>query len=372
MARLNGEGSWDEYKSGKYTYQRFRTYVDGERKVFYGRTKTEAMKKYHEYANHHTPGIKKTAITVLDVAKEAVENRKAQLKTTSQDYYANAIKSLEKSEIGALQIHSVTYADLQLYINEMVNSLSLSTIKRQKILMSITFDYADENGWIEKNPMNRVKMPNEANVVKEKREIITLTTEERKILEKEAYRLNDRKIHNGKIGDSLYGVRSRAIVFILHTGLRFGELRGLFWDDVDLSTRFLDIKRNAPSTGNEITTPKKKASYRKIPLDDVAYEIVSELSKQKNGNFVFHTKDGGMLGRNDVDKTLRQMVKRAGLSRKPTLHDLRHTYASELIRNGVDMKTVSVVLGHADISTTMNIYVHKSDDDLEKLKNILL
>jgi site-specific recombinase XerD len=79
-----------------------------------------------------------------------------------------------------------------------------------------------------------------------------------------------------------------------------------------------------------------------------------------------------MLGRNDVDKTLRQMVKRAGLNRKPTLHDLRHTYASELIRNGVDMKTVSVVLGHADISTTMNIYVHKSDDDLEKLKNILL
>lgn len=371
MARLKGEGSWDEYTSGKHTYHRYRITIDGERKVFYGKTKTEAMRKYHDYVNHHKPGIKKTAMTVFDVAKESVESRKGQLKATSQDYYANALKSLEKSEIGALQIHSVTYADLQLYINDMASKLSLSTIKRQKILLSITFDYADEHGWIEKNPMSRVKMPNEANVVKEKREIVFLSTDERKALEKEAERLNTKKVHNGKIGEPLYGIGAQVIIFILHTGLRFGEMRGLYWEDVDMSAKFLNIKRNAPATGNEITTPKKKASYRKIPLDDVAYQIVSKLASDKNGDLVFHTKDGNLLSRNDVDRTLRQMVRRANLTRKPTLHDLRHTYASELIRKGADMKTVQLILGHADISTTMNIYVHKSDDDLEVARHLL-
>ena len=371
MARIKGEGSWDEYKMGKYTYQRYRIVIEGERKVFYGKTKTEAMQKYRDFLQNHTPGTKKTALTVCDVAKEAVEARRGQIKATSYSYYAYAIKSLEKSKLGALQIHSVTFSDVQTYINDLASTKSLSTIKRQRVILTIAFSYAEDKEWIEKNPMNKVRLPNEANIVKEPKEHVFLSTEERKALETEAMRVNDSKAHRGKAGERLYGVAADAIVFILHTGLRIGELIALNWENTDIAKKFIHIRRNAPSNGMYITTPKRKASIRKVPLDGVALGIIKDLSENQKGEFVFHTKSGNMLNRNNIDRMLKLMVERSGIEQQPTLHDLRHTYASELIRNGVDMKTVQTVLGHSDISTTMNIYVHKSDDDLDILRNIL-
>jgi integrase len=239
------------------------------------------------------------------------------------------------------------------------------------VILTVAFSYAEDNGLIEKNFMNKVKLPNEANITKDTKEPVFLTTDERKMLEAEADRKNTNKIHRGKIGTPFYGITAKVVVFLLHTGLRMGELIGLLWEDVDMERGFLHIKHNVPTTKKEVTTPKRKASIRNIPLDKVASGIIEDLSSDKKGKHVFHTKSGGMINRKDADRTLKTMLKRAGIEKNPTLHDLRHTYASELIRNGVDMKTVSVVLGHSDISTTMNIYVHKSDDDLEGLKSIL-
>ena len=371
MARINGEGSWGKKNIKGNEYIRYRVSIDGKQKDFYGKTKTEAMQKYKEFRKQHVPGIEKTTLTLCDVARKAVEAKKPELKATTYDFYLYAIKSLDQSGIGALQIHSVKQADVQNYLNEMVDKNSFSMIKRQKILLSVTFGYAEDNDLVKKNFMSKVKLPNKVNLTKQEKEHIILTTEERKVLEEEAKRLNDSKVHNGKIGDPLYGVPAKAIIFILHTGLRMGELIGLWWEDVDMKEKSIHIKRNAPTMKREVTTPKRKSSIRTVPLDETALGIIKELSEDKCGDFVFHTKTGMMLNRGDVDRALKQMVRRSGLEKKPTLHDLRHTYASELIRNGVDMKTVSVILGHADISTTMNIYVHKSDADLDVVRSIL-
>lgn len=372
MARVNGEGSFRQTTINGKKYIQYRIVVDGKQKSFYGKTKTEALKKYRTFIEGHTPDeFKKTTLSVVDVAKMAVENRKGQVKQTTYEFYQQAIKRLEKHKIGAFQIHSVSFLEVQDYINSMINTDSLSTIKRQKICLSVTFSFAEDNGYIEKNFMNKIKLPNEANVAKEKREIIFLSTEERKILEEEAKRKNTAKVHNGRIGESLYGINAKVIIFLLHTGLRMGEVIALFWEDVDIEHEFIHIRRNAPTTTRQITTPKRKASIRDIPLDDVALGIIKDLSQKKCGKLVFHTKDGNMLGRNEIDRTLRNMIKRSGIEKKPTLHDLRHTYASELIRCGVDMKTVQVILGHSDISVTMNTYVHKSTDDLEVVKSVL-
>ena len=265
----------------------------------------------------------------------------------------------------------MSFFDVQEYINSLAEDKALSTIKRQRVILTMTFAYAEDHGWIEKNFMSKIKLPNEANIVKEAKEHVFLTTDERKALEKEADRKNTNKLHRGTIGKPFYGVTAKAVVFLLHTGLRMGELIGLLWEDVDMERRFIHIRHNVPTSTGVLTTPKRKSSIRTVPLDDVAFGIIKDLSASKNGKHVFHTKSGGMLNRNDTDRTLKTMLDRAGIEQTPTLHDLRHTYASELIRNGVDMKTVSVVLGHKDIATTMNIYVHKSDDDLECLKSAL-
>ena len=367
-----GSGSWSTQNKNGTTYHRYVVMVNGKRKDFYGKTKADCLRKYKDYMTDYTPDeFKKTTLTVCDVANKAVESRKGQVKQTTHDFYLYGIKHLNKSKLGALQIHSVTFDDVQTYINSMIETASMSTIKRQKNLLSITFGYAEDNGFIERNFMNKVKLPNKANIVKQEKEHVFLTTEERQRLEEESKRLNTAKVHNGKIGQPLYGIGAKAIVFLLHTGLRMGELSALYWEDVDMENGFIHICRNAPTTTKTITTPKKKASNRTVPIDPVANEILTDLSSEKKGKLVFHTGEGKIIDRNDVIRTLKNMIKRAGIDKNPTLHDLRHTYASELIREGVDMKTVSVVLGHADISTTMNIYVHKSDDDLEGLKNIL-
>ena len=371
MARVNGEGSWGEFRQGDRVYQRYRITIDGKRKAFYGKTKTEALQKYKDYQNNHIADFKKTALTLCEVSTKAVESRRGQIKPTTYDFYTYAIKKLNKSKIGALQIHSVTFDDVQGYINSLAGDCSLSTIKGQRVILTITFSYAEDNGLIEKNFMSKIRLPNEANIVKQAKEPVILTTEERKMLESESKRLNTKKSHNGRVGLPIYGVTAKAIVFLLHTGLRMGELIGLLWEDVDMERRFLHIRHNVPTTRKEITTPKRKASIRSIPLDDMAFGIINELSEDKNGKTVFHTKNGGFLNRNDTDRTLKTMLKRAGIEKRPTLHDLRHTYLSELVRCGVDLKTVSVIAGHSDISTTMNIYVHKSDDDLEMLKSVL-
>ena len=372
MARVNGEGSFRETTINGKKYIQYRMVVDGKQKSFYGKTKTEAVRKYKDFIENHTPDeFKKTTLTVGQVATKAVESRRGQVKQTTHDFYMNGIKRLNKDKLGAFQIHSVTFDDVQAYINSMIKTDSMSTIKRQKNLLSITFAYAEDNGYVERNFMNKVKLPNKANLVKQEKTHVFLTTEERQKLEIEAKRLNTAKVHNGRIGKPLYGIGAKAVIFLLHTGLRMGELCALYWEDVDMDNGFIHICRNAPTTTKEITTPKKQASNRTVPIDSVAMEILTDLSGDRFGKLVFHTGEGKILDRNDVIRTLHNMLKRAGIDKKPTLHDLRHTYASELIRNGVDMKTVQVVLGHSDISTTMNIYVHKSDEDLDILKNIL-
>ena len=368
---IYGAGTWTKQQKGKKLYHRYTVTVDGKRKDFYGTTKSEAMKKYKEYIQSDMRGLKKSTLTVCDVAREAIESRKGQLKATTYEFYERTILRLSRAKIGSYQIHSVNFRDCQAYINSLVDEYSMSAIKHQKAILTITFGYAEELEIIKSNPMNRVRIPNEANITHQKKEHVFLTTEERKMLEEESKRLNSKELWSGKIGTPLYGVNAKAIIFLLHTGLRTGELRALMWQDVNMSRRRVTIDKNAPTTGYEITTPKRKASYRNVPLDKVAFGIIKELSNDRNGQFIFHTEEGKMLNRNSLHRTLKVMLKRAGIDKKPTLHDLRHTYASELIRNGVDMKTVQQVLGHSDITTTMNIYVHKSDDDLDILKDVL-
>lgn len=353
-----GTGSWSKQVKGGKEYHRLTASIEGVKKDFYGKTKAEAQRKYKDFLQGHTTDVvKKTTLTLCEVAKEAIESHKGQVKESTYDFYMYGLKRLSKENIGAFQIHSVTFSDLQAYINSMVDIDSMSTIKRQYIVLGLTFEYALNKGWVKTDETEKIKLPNEANISKEKRDPVFLTTDERKELEKACW--------------SYKGTMAMAAVFILHTGLRIGELIALWWEDVDMKRKFIHVRRNVTSNGKNLTTPKRKASIRKIPLDDTAFEIIEKLSEDKNGDFVFHASSGNMLDRHNTYRTLDKVLARTTITKQPCLHDLRHTFASELIRNGADMKTVSVVLGHKDIATTMNIYVHKDENDLNVIRNLL-
>jgi integrase len=151
----------------------------------------------------------------------------------------------------------------------------------------------------------------------------------------------------------------------LNTGMRKAELENLEWDDVDLEQRKIIIRRKEswqPKTGE-----------REIPINDALYDLLQSIRQDNTtrdqGNYVFCSKDGGKL-RTKLREKLIKIGQQAGIENLTRLHTLRHTFASHLVMQGVDLPTVMKLMGHADIQTTM-IYAHLAPDHLADAVNKL-
>ena len=146
----------------------------------------------------------------------------------------------------------------------------------------------------------------------------------------------------------------------LATGLRRGELLGLKWTDVDLDRGVLKIQRAIlRQNGKVVEAPlKTKNAYRTLPLSADAIDVLMQ-QRRKTGNseWVFPSPTGGPMSPDSVLHMLHRVLKRAGLP-KVRFHDLRHTFATLALQNGVDVKTVSGVLGHFSAGFTLDTYAH--------------
>ena len=144
----------------------------------------------------------------------------------------------------------------------------------------------------------------------------------------------------------------------LHTGLRAGELFALTWVDVDFRTGRLHVRRNW--THGHLGTPKS-GRQRSIPLSDDLREVLLAHKKAGKGTeLVFPAPRGGYLNSNKVKRHLWRGIEEAGVQRV-TFHELRHSFASQLVIGGAPIKVVQELLGHADISMTMR-YAHLGPD----------
>ena len=150
----------------------------------------------------------------------------------------------------------------------------------------------------------------------------------------------------------------------LATGLRRGELLGLKWTDIDLDRGVLKIQRAiSRQNGKVVEAPlKTKNAYRTLPLSADAISVL-KMQKCKVGNseWVFPSPAGGPMSPDSVLHMLQRVLKRAGLPRI-RFHDLRHTFATMALQNGVDVKTVSSMLGHYSAGFTLDTYAHVTTD----------
>ena len=149
----------------------------------------------------------------------------------------------------------------------------------------------------------------------------------------------------------------------LNTGMRKAEIENLEWSDMDFRRNKIRIHRK------EFWHPK--TGERDIPMNQGTHNLLKRLKAQNdkglNSNFVFPDDDGGRI----KDKLREQLIviaRKAGIKGLTKLHSLRHTYASHLVMNGVDLPTVQKLMGHADIQTTM-IYSHLAQDHLAEAAN---
>lgn len=164
------------------------------------------------------------------------------------------------------------------------------------------------------------------------------------------------------------------ILLALTTGMRIGEICALRFGDIDWDKKTLAVQRTVQRIYRErpdvrwgtelvISEPKTKSSRREIPLMREVIPLLKAYSKVATPDYYVCTLSEHIAEPRTYRNAYRAFIlKEAGLKRCIKFHGLRHTFASTLIENKVDVKTVSAILGHSDISTTLNVYVHPSED----------
>ena len=268
--------------------------------------------------------------------------------------------------IGDTSMEKITVRQLQEFINSLskdganeVNGKPLSpkTVRHVLSLVSDIFAYAVRMGIVRENPCVRVVLPK---LVRKEKKIYTVeeTVRLMELLRKEP-------------------VKYRAFFFLLiYSGCRRGELLGLEWRDVDFANCLISIRRTScypPDRGTYTDTTKTEQSKRTLKLPQEVMDILCELrefqlrqadifgDKWVESGRLFTKETGEPQHPNTSYHWLEKFCARNGLPFYG-LHSFRHLFASLLVGNGVDIVTVSGVLGHSAVSTTSNIYCHMLED----------
>ncbi|MCR4674734.1 MAG: site-specific integrase [Lachnospiraceae bacterium] len=260
--------------------------------------------------------------------------------------------------IGKMQISDVKTAHCQQVLNRMMDSYAGSTIERTRITMQSMFYYAFINEVISRSPMNKmVRVPKEI-----EKNVRFLTVEEQI------------KFMEAAKDCSNFG----QYLLILQTGMRMGEVMGLQWQDIDFDNRQITVNRTMEFRYGEqdfrIGPPKSKSGHRSIPMTEVAYNLLKQrydnrefryVKEKRWEAFVFLNRKGRPTKNTAYDTTLEKICKKAKI-KKISMHSLRHTYATRCIEAGMRPKTLQEILGHAHISTTMDLYVHNTEEEKKK------
>lgn len=149
-----------------------------------------------------------------------------------------------------------------------------------------------------------------------------------------------------------------AFLCLLYTGMRFGEIASLTWNDIDMKRKLIYVR------SKENFKPKTSTSERAIPMNQNLYELVRSIETKKNSEvYPFCSPEGFQLRERRTLEICKKVGEKAGLNKRMTLHLFRHSFASHLILNGVSLESIKELLGHKNIAETQ-IYAHNKSDHL--------
>ena len=358
--RANGEGSIRKRKDGRWEGRYTAGHDPETGKAIYkhvlGRSQAEVKEKLRQAIGETQ------ALDVTKAGKYTVgewmevwfqDYAKIKVRPSSHQTYQGYIHNHIRPNIGDIPLEKLTSLDLQKLYKKLLTTgrvdrleakrqpkgLSAKTVRNIHQILSSALKLAQEQRLILTNPAEGCALPRV-----EHQEMKTLTTVQLASFFREA--------RESGVSELYY--------LELATGLRRGELLGLKWEDVDLERGDLRVRRQVSRINGEVVEAplKTKNAYRTLPLAEDTVSVLRE-QRRKVGNspWVFPSPNGGPISPDSVLHMLHRVLKRAGLP-KVRFHDLRHTFATLALQNGVDVKTVSGMLGHFSAGFTLDTYAH--------------
>jgi len=291
----------------------------------------------------------KKAPTFKEYAEHWLKTYKAEkVKPKTLKGYSDIIKCHFVPAWGDKPIDEIRVEDVQSFLNDRKEHSKKSLTEMRTLLKQI-LNSAVSDKLTDSNPAadKRVYIPIEAKGKVERR---ALTVEE----------LRDVIMQL----DKLQGFDRLYLAIVAYTGMRRGEVLGLKWEDIDFDKNEIHVRRNVTHTSNKpiIGTPKTEKGKRDIPIIE---GLLKHLTPAKSSGFIIsHDKTPEepltMSAFKNMWKRIKKDIDIISES-NVTSHGFRHTLATMLYQDGVDVKTIQAIIGHADVSTTMNIYVHADD-----------
>ena len=350
--------------------------IDGKRVYRSGKTEKEAKQRLKELIEKADRGEQISKTKRLDESLESYLNdvKKLKIKATSFDRTECIYRvHIKRDRIGRLQVANISPEDLQKFINDKCNTgLSESSLKKIYNLLGEFFRYISKKGIIRHNPMELVEMPHSSYIQQKDKEIEVFTLDEVKKIIRTAESVDE----DGK-PQYRYG---EAVVLLLLTGLRVGELQGLHIDNISLNDKVLRINRsvytmkNRDGGGVEVVVGevKTKKSRRTIPLNDravLAVQRLLETTYNSETGYLLCTDKGKIVTYSNFRKNYHAILKSADVERKG-IHATRHTFATMSLKNAEDkgrIKDVSEILGHSDVTVTYRYYIKTDNEDKRDL-----
>ena len=277
---------------------------------------------------------------------------KLSLKIRSFNKYDNFINLHINPILGEYEITEITSDILQDFISfklkegnlKTKGALSSNTVFGIASVLKQGFKFALMQDLIIKDPTLSLKLPQAT-----EKEVQALTRDEQKTIEE--YCLKHNK--SNYLG----------IVICLYTGIRLGELLALTWDDINFEDKLLYIKKTSYTSKvngkNQIIIdkPKTKKSNRIIPIPDKLLFLLQIQKRASSCDYIIATKQNKMVETRSYQRTFESILSKCGIKHY-NFHCLRHTFATRALELGMDIKTLSEILGHTNVAITLNRYAH--------------
>lgn len=323
--------------------------LDGTKKYgsVYARTYREAKIKQQMCINEPQTCGNKSSLTINKVMTEWLYESKNQLKISSYQKYNTIFTNHISDQIGELPLKYLTPRIITQFTDSLLSEeLSRETVNLVLIVLGMGLSNAKDKYKVDVPEIHLLKTAkSQTGVFSE--------SEQQKIVQ---HLLSQSDIF------------SFGILLALYTGFRIGEICALKWEDITDNTIHIcktmqRLKNAAGVTEVMILPPKTDSSDRIIPIP-AALKTIIEQHRQESG-FILARSNGKFTEPRLLQNKFVKCLAECGID-KANFHTLRHTFATRCIESGVDVKTLSELLGHSDVKTTLNRYVHSSFDLKQK------